>query len=271
MVQRAANAAYMKKYLGYALECEKYVFLCNNILRITNDRMREINYRQDCAQNNIAFIQSRLISLKSTTQKNGNSGLFSFFASRSQSQISAESKQRQITILESEEQQALAELNMLNNAEHFISDQQDLIVNELRKVKHNLINLYAEDVLPSKYRNIESVATLYEYLAIPKYLSVYWSGGSIYSEYDKEALQIRQLCELIKIGERLRRIEDYQRHIYIELQNTNKILGNVQASLKEIQKTNEQIAANTAISAVANQQAAAEAQWLTFHAHLNGF
>ncbi len=139
----------------------------------------------------------------------------------------------------------------------------------LATAKKNLQVLYAEDVLPAKYRRISSIATLYEYLALPKYTSVFWNGGSIYSEYDKERIQIEQLENLRQINYTLDDIADNQRSAYLELQNANKTLSNIHSSLRELETSNREIANNTAISALANQQTAAAAQWLAYHTHLN--
>ena len=78
-----------------------------------------------------------------------------------------------------------------------------------------------------------------------------------------------QVYQLLEINQKLTKIEDYQRMIAYEMQEANKTLNKIQTSLHEIQKTNEQIAINTEISAIANQQTAAATQWMAWHAHFN--
>lgn len=151
--------------------------------------------------------------------------------------------------------------------ERSCAKREQYVRNELAKAQRNLHTLYAEDVLPAKYRNMSSVAVLYEYLATPKYTSVFWEGGSIYSEYDKECMQKIQLRRLEEISYQLDDISDTQRMAYREMQDANRTLNSINSNLRDLESTNREIANNTAIAALASQQAAAAAQWLKNHSY----
>ncbi len=169
-----------------------------------------------------------------------------------------------------ENQESEADNDWLVNVveESVTSKNQQQIFQALNSAKQQLANIYAINVLPAKYRNIGAVATMYEYLATGRCNTIQGHGG-IYDTYEVERLAIEQLRQLAQMNETLDRIEENQRYIYRELRQANHTLSGIRSSLSDIQKTNEQIANNTAVSAVANQQTAAAAQWMAWHTWAN--
>ncbi len=140
---------------------------------------------------------------------------------------------------------------------------QQEIFESLSNAKSVLVKIYSENVLPVKYRSLEAVATMYEYLSTGRCNCITGHGG-IYDTYETERVQIEQLRQLTQINARLQRIEDYQRCIYKELKTANQTLLSINSSLLSIEKSNIEIARNTAISAEANRQTADAARWLAW-------
>lgn len=202
-----------------------------------------------------------------------------FFSNRSKAaRFEKEAKQlasrasgrRQEIILQAQESEA--ENAWVTNIleESAVSQHQEEIHNALISAKNSLLQIYSENILPQKYRSLTAVATLYEYLETGRCNTIQGHGG-IYDTYEVEKLHLAQLQQMVQMNESLSRIEDNQRYICQELRQANRTLSGIHASLREIEKTNAEIAKNTAISAAANQQTAAAAQWITWRAWANGY
>ena len=183
---------------------------------------------------------------------------------------SRSSSRREEILLQSQENEA--ENDWIENIieESAVSQRQEEIHNALIAAKNNLLQIYSENVLPPEYRSLTAVATLYEYLETGRCNTIQGHGG-IYDTYEVEKIHLAQLWQTVQMNERLSRIEDNQRYICQELRQANRTLSGIHASLSEIEKTNAEIAKNTAISAAANQQTAAAAQWIAWRAWANGY
>lgn len=164
-------------------------------------------------------------------------------------------------------QQALAKNK---NLENVISQRQEEIFNAYRQARNNLSTLYSENILPAKYRSFNAVATMYEYLETGRCNTIQGHGG-IYDTYEKDLQMGLVIQNLENINATLSRIEANQQLLYNELRQANSTLQKINSSLEDVKKTNAQIAHNTAISAEANRQTAAAAQWLTWRAWARGF
>lgn len=164
-------------------------------------------------------------------------------------------------------QQALAKNK---NLENVLSQRQEEIFNAYRQARNNLSTLYSENVLPAKYRSFNAVATMYEYLETGRCNTIQGHGG-IYDTYEKDLQMGLIIQNLENINATLSRIEANQHLLYNELLQANSTLQRINSSLEDVKKTNAQIAYNTAISAEANRQTAAAAQWFTWRAWARGF
>lgn len=165
-----------------------------------------------------------------------------------------------------------AENDWIVNAleEPLINRKQDEIHAQLQIAKDNLKQIYSLNVLHEDFRNLKAVATLFEYLDTGRCNMIEGHGG-IYDTYRTEMVQIAQLEEQIKTNAILTRIEHHQRRICQELSQANQTLAGIKSHLSEIEKTNAEIAHNTAISAAADQQTADAAQWMKWKAWVNGY
>ncbi len=151
-----------------------------------------------------------------------------------------------------------------------LTERQNEICRALNTARDNLNRLYSENILPVKYRTFNAVATMYEYLETGRCNTIQGHGG-IYDTYVKDLQMGLIISNLENIKSSLSRIEANQHLLYNELQQANSTLRTINSSLADIKVTNEQIARNTAISAEANRQTAAAAQWFTWRAWARGF
>lgn len=151
-----------------------------------------------------------------------------------------------------------------------LTERQNEICRALNTSRDNLNRLYSENILPAKYRSFNAVATMYEYLETGRCNTIQGHGG-IYDTYEKDLQMGLVIQNLENINATLSRIEANQHLLYNELRQANSTLQTINSSLADIKTTNAQIAHNTAISAEANRQTAAAAQWFTWRAWARGF
>lgn len=177
---------------------------------------------------------------------------------------------RQKALLEAEVADLESELAYDCVLEEETGVKQDEIHKALMAAKEGLRKIYAVNALPEKYQNIVAVATMCEYLETGRCNTIQGHGG-IYDTYETERIQMAQLWQLMQINQRLEGIEASQRYICQEITRANGMLSNIQSSLGRIEKTNEQIAQNTAITAAAAQQTAAAVRWFQWNAWANGY
>lgn len=184
--------------------------------------------------------------------------------------LNSNSERRQSLIMQSQAKQCEENLQSLALKESALSKRQEEIQTALMNAKKELRQIYSCNILPDKYRNLTAVVTLYEYLQTGRCNTIQGHGG-IYDTYETERIHLAQLQQMVEINQRLSNIEDNQRYICQELRQVNNTLSHISSSLSEIEKTNARIAENTAISAAANQQTAAAAQWMAWNAWANGY
>ncbi len=144
-----------------------------------------------------------------------------------------------------------------------LKEKQQEISGALREAKNNLADIYAQDVLPERYRSFSAVATLYDYLETGRCDKIQGHGG-IYDTYENDLRQGLIIERLTEISNGLSRIEANQQMLYMELRQANAALSDIGQSLAQIEKSDAEIAANTAISAVADQQTAASVNWMAW-------
>lgn len=301
------SVSYIKEYLKYALEFEKYVYIWSQAMDEVNSRIRQIYSERKQLENTKVTARQRLTSLEDTNErqrrykeseasqcrKNARTALIlgfvfivilpicigiHFFYKNKAATLEEEAKQlsseasakRQKIILQAQESQAENDWIVNNVEETVINQRQEEIHNALVAAKNSLMQIYSENVLPQKYRTLTAVATLYEYLETGRCNTIQGHGG-IYDTYEVESLHLAQLQQMVQMNQTLSRMEDNQRYICQELRQANRTLSSINASLNEIEKTNAEIAKNTAISAAANQQTAAATSWLAWRAWANGY
>ncbi len=180
------------------------------------------------------------------------------------------SQKRQEILLKAQEDEAENDWVVNIIEESVINKEQDEIHKQLQIAQNNLNQIYSLNVLPLKYRNLNAVATFYEYLVTGRCNTIQGHGG-IYDTYEVEKIQIEQLRQQIQMNATLGRMEDNQRMICQEIRQANQTLSGIKSHLSEIERTNEEIAHNTAISAAANQQTAEAAQWMAWRSWANGY
>ena len=202
------------------------------------------------------------------------------FASNKRKAMQAESEAKQLAsfdsgrrekmILHSHKSEADEQWEAITYEESVISKYQEEIHNALMSAKSNLAQIYSENVLSQKYRSLVAVAAMYGYLETGRCNTIYGHGG-IYDTYEIEQMQLAWLEEAIRTNQTLSGIEDNQRYICEEMRQANCTLSSINSNLTKIEKTNAEIAKNTAISAAANQQTAAATQYLAWRSWANGY
>lgn len=180
------------------------------------------------------------------------------------------SLKRQEMLLKAQEDEAENDWVVNVIEESVISKEQDEIHKQLQIAQSNLNQIYSLNVLPTKYRNLNAVATFYEYLVTGRCNTIQGHGG-IYDTYEVERIQIEQLRQQMQMNATLSRMEDNQRMICQEMRQANQTLSGIKSHLSEIERSNEEIAKNTAISAAADRQTAEAAQWMAWRAWANGY
>lgn len=294
-MSRNITPAIMREYLRYAVIFEKNCYIWSRAMEQANRRMNEIYTERKVLENAFTNAQNSLAALEGNpqitldnTKKNvadkklRNVGIILLFIPglfiigliclavynsekkkkpKQDVQSEENSKRRKKLLLEDQEHRAANDLVVNAVEEDVLSKRQEDIAQALREAEKNRERLYAENILPTKYRYFSCVATLYEYLATGRCNTIYGHGG-IYDTFETERLAIEQLEQLVRMNRTLDTIEFNQRFMMREIQKANSTLSAINNSLKEIEKTNAEIATNTAISAEMNKQTAASAQYM---------
>lgn len=298
---------YMKEYLKYALEFEKYVYIWSKAMDDANYRMKQIYDNRRRLNSTKRQARNQLDSLDNASKEQRQSKEceaaryrkkakialiigFVFFSvlpiclvvryvyKNKAENLEEEAKQltnknslrRQEEILQAQESDSENDWVVNVVEESVINKKQEEIQNALIIAKNNLSQIYSENILAPKYRNFTAVATLYEYIDTGRCTTIQGHGG-IYDTYETEKIHIEQLRQMVQMNKTLSKIESNQRLICRELMNVNQTLSRISSSLDEIEKTNAEIAKNTAISAIADKQTAAATSWLAWNAWANGY
>ena len=346
------NVSYLKEYLKYAFEFEKYVYIWTNSMNKANKQMQDIYSRRsklesirNSAHDSLASLDARYTSQQSYNNKeaarykkntnitlaillidimlclaggivlacygfymkstqedymgipaifalsiiaaiaafiftfigpicigiySSNKSKYKKFTEQADYKSAEGSRRRQEIILKERESQADNDWAVSVVEESVLSEKQEEISTALQEAKKNLLDIYSKNILPAKYRSLNAVATLYEYLETGRCNTIEGHGG-IYDTYETDLQRGMIIETLTDIRNSMYRIEANQQLLYRELQQANRTLSSINSSLTEIEKTNAEIAKNTAISAVANQQTAASARWMAWNAWANGY
>lgn len=113
--------------------------------------------------------------------------------------------------------------------EEFNSKKQ-LIVNEFNTISNELntalSNLYDENIIFPKYRNLIAVSTIFEYLSSGRCSELEGPNGA-YNLYEMELRQNIIISQLSSITRNLEQIKNNQYILYQEINNSNKIISDM--------------------------------------------
>ena len=127
-------------------------------------------------------------------------------------------------------------------------------LDESRKVRDVI---YGEDILPMKYRNIVSVASLYQFLVNGICTQVKGHGG-IYDTYEYH-LKLKEIIDnLSEIRKDLRSIRNNQEFLHDKLCDVQETLNDINAG---ISSTMKEVSSNTAMAAEAAKRTAIASEW----------
>lgn len=141
---------------------------------------------------------------------------------------------------------------------------QTFLVNRIHYIQKNLDEakslrdiIYSEGVLPQKYQNIVSVASLYQFLANGICTQIKGHGG-IYDTYEYHVKLNEIITNLVEIRKMLHRIQANQEILYDKLNDIHDTLKDINSG---IQNSANQIISNTAMTAEAAKRSAIAQEW----------
>ena len=105
---------------------------------------------------------------------------------------------------------------------------------------NNLKRAYAENILPPQYRNFAAAATMYQWLEYGICTQIYGHGG-LFDRYDYELKFGRIIGTLDNINNKLNIIAENQQMLYDEIQDSKSIAQKAFDSIKNIEKSNQEI------------------------------
>ena len=168
----------------------------------------------------------------------------------------------------------------INEAQSLVAQKKYLVVTtnnsflELNKAlqiaQDNLTSFYSVNVLHEKYRSLNAVTTLYEYLDTRKCNTIEGHGG-IFDTYDYDLKLGLIIKNLVDIKNSLNRIEVNQLYLYREIQDANNSLREMTNSLIAIETSSASTSKSSAEAAIAQQQTNANVQWMAWKAWSNGY
>lgn len=118
----------------------------------------------------------------------------------------------------------------------------------LRRCYEYRNQLYSYDIIFSKYRNLVSISTFYEYLAAGRCSTLEGACGA-YNLYEQETRADIVIGQLSQVIEKLDDIKKTQYLLYSELQSINKSLDNLNSTMNSAMGTLQHIADQTDIIA----------------------
>ena len=136
----------------------------------------------------------------------------------------------------------------------------------LQKAKTTLNEIYALNLLPSKYRSLSAVATLYEYLETGRCTVIQGHGG-IYDTYEYDLKLGIIVSKLDEIIDRLDLIAENQRLLYAEMKEANRSLHNINSELVSF---HNDFSSYAATSLELQRQENATIQWAAWNQWANG-
>ena len=155
---------------------------------------------------------------------------------------------------------AIKQLPTIEKALPAIKASEKEISKELAEANDALTKIYSNNVLPMKYRNLASVATLYEYLENKRCNTISGPGG-IYDTYvhDQQLGTINENLNEIKYA--VNNVYEAQFYLYEELTTANEHLKDIKKEIGSIRQSSERAADNSAIGAEASRQSADMLNW----------
>lgn len=176
--------------------------------------------------------------------------------------VNSSTRRREI-ILQDKIEETNEKLKNIYIKENIIEKNRAELLSAYETSKNNLANLYDKNIIPVKYRCLNAVATLYEYLVTGRCNAIYGHGG-IYDTYENDLKLGYIIANLQNINNRLASIENYQRTLYNEICSANNILMDINNNINNIDNKLGKIEENSRISALANQQTAYHAGWINY-------
>ncbi|MBE6797181.1 MAG: hypothetical protein E7531_02440 [Ruminococcaceae bacterium] len=177
-----------------------------------------------------------------------------------------ESYQREIDRINSEYEEKLTELKikyenallefdkLKDDAKSFVTQEKvlsDFINKEITNTENMLRNfyearnkMYSYNIVYSKYRDLVSVATFYEYFDSGRCKELEGSDGA-YNIYENEIRMNTVVSQLTQIIESLEQVKQNQYMIYTAIQETNRLLSSLNASMNKAVSSLSAIKNNT--------------------------
>ncbi len=295
------NVEYMYNYLKHAFKFETYKYLWSEALQASNQELARMNQEYADCDASITTSNETLMLLDSTTKseveeirkqvklyKIGKILAVLFFAifpfnflvfyylhkkqKEEQERLDYISSQqlKDIRVMCEHENIKNNKLNMeqLKIDAQNLKQNQQAIVKNLNYAQSVLDKIYSENVIHSKYRSLGIVGTLCGYLETGRCIIIRGHGG-IYDTYEEDLKAKLILIELQEIKARLANIEHYQKLIYQEMTAANRSLNEIKSTLNRIDSNVLDIKCNTAISAAADTQTAAAANYMAWTTYGN--
>lgn len=160
------------------------------------------------------------------------------------------------------------QLRKLDQQEEALTDHQERVFLELQNAKKVRSNIYALGFLHEDYHDFVAVSTMYGYLDRGRCTTLMGSGG-IYDTFEKDLQMQTVIRNLQDLNASMDRVEANQRVLINEMRAANQHLASMSRSLNNIEDYSRQTAQNTAMTAVASQQAAAELKWQSYQMWAN--
>jgi len=139
----------------------------------------------------------------------------------------------------------------------FLVDRINYIQQNFEETKRMRDVVYDEGVLPQKYQNIISVASLYQFLANGICTQIKGHGG-IYDTYEYHVKLNDIITNLIEIRKDLHRIQTNQEILYDKLGDIHETLNEINEGIHNAAK---EISSNTAMTAEATKRTAIATEW----------
>lgn len=195
-------------------------------------------------------------------------GLVRAFLGKSDSEEETQKELRKLRIqlheLDKEEKETMANNQYIDSHLPQIIQKQSYLENSINQISYHLDEsrkirnmIYSEGVLPVRYRNIVSVASLYQFLENGICTQVKGHGG-IYDTYEYH-LKLKEIIDnLVEIRRDLRRIQANQEFLYDKLCDVHETLNDINAGIGSSLK---EVSSNTAVAAEAAKRTAIAEEW----------
>lgn len=187
------------------------------------------------------------------------------YKSRSKQTLNVDTQIKQLEL-----QRSNGNLIVLKNKEEALIGEFNNIQTNLVHSKQTLASIYSKNILAREYRNLDAVSKMYSYLTSGRCDQIYGHGGML-DTYIKDRQWEINAQQLFSLNKTVSAIRDVQDSMYDEIRETNRSLASINNQLDKIKNSNYEIEKNSAISAVANQQAAAELAWQSREMYYNRF